>query len=66
MQIFVIKTIPRYYSVGVVALMMRELLRRRVVTVLCQSLTTEEGDIHLAGRGRGGVCTKTKGMTPTL
>lgn len=66
MRIFLIKTIPRYYSVCVVALMTRELLRRRVVKVLCQSLTAEEGDIHLAGRGRGDVCTEAKGTIPTL
>ncbi len=66
MRIFLIKTIPHYYSVCVAARMMRELLRRRVVKVLCQSLTAEEGDIHLAGRGRGNVCTEADGMIPTL
>lgn len=46
--------------------MMRELLRRRVVKVLSQSLTAEEEDIHLEGRGRGDVYTEAKGMIPTL
>lgn len=58
--------IPLYYSMCVVALMMRELLRRRAVKVLCLNFTTEAGDIHLARRGRGGVCTRAEGMTSTL
>lgn len=47
----------------VIALTMRELLRRRAVKVLCLSCTTEAGDIHLPRKGRGGVYARAEGMT---